>query len=143
MENYSADKVIIATGATSGIGRAVALRFANASARIVAIGRNRSALEAVAREIKSAGGDPPGEPDDVFRLARRELHRAQIPHPRSSEPLRLGKAIDGVTPYLDRRAEAAQRHLGDDCSEQFQREFEREGSNGFHPDVSAHEHALL
>src|SRR5260370_34019459 len=57
MENYSADKVVIATGATSGIGRAVALRFANASARVVAIGRSRSAVEVVASESESAGGE--------------------------------------------------------------------------------------
>src|SRR5437868_14593859 len=57
MENDSADRVVIITGATSGIGRAVALRFAKASARVVAIGRNRSALEEVASEIKSAGGE--------------------------------------------------------------------------------------
>ena len=57
MENDSADRVVIITGATSGIGRAVALRFAKASARVVAIGRNRSALEDVASEIKSAGGE--------------------------------------------------------------------------------------
>src|SRR3989440_3042195 len=57
MENDSADRVVIITGATSGIGRAVALRFAKALARIVAIGRNRSALEDVASEIKSAGGE--------------------------------------------------------------------------------------
>src|SRR2546421_12432101 len=57
MENDSADRVVIITGATSGIGRAVALRFAKASARVVAIGRNRSALEDVASEIKSGGGE--------------------------------------------------------------------------------------
>src|SRR5438552_11012862 len=57
MENDSADRVVIITGATSGIGRAVALGFAKASARVVAIGRNRSALEEVASEIKSAGGE--------------------------------------------------------------------------------------
>src|SRR5207302_7020415 len=57
MDSDSANKVVIATGATSGIGRAVALRFAKASARIVAVGRNRSALEEVASEIKSAGGE--------------------------------------------------------------------------------------
>ena len=57
MENDSADRVVIVTGATSGIGRAVALRFAKASARVVAIGRNRSALEDVASEIKSGGGE--------------------------------------------------------------------------------------
>ena len=57
MENDSADRVVIITGATSGIGRAVAQRFAKALARIVAVGRNRSALEEVASEIKSAGGE--------------------------------------------------------------------------------------
>ena len=57
MDNDSTDKVVIATGATSGIGRAVALRFAKASARVVAIGRNESALEDVANEIKNAGGE--------------------------------------------------------------------------------------
>src|SRR2546422_11251020 len=57
MENDSVEKVVIITGATSGIGRAVALRFAKALARVVAIGRNRSALEDVANEIKNAGGE--------------------------------------------------------------------------------------
>jgi len=57
MDSNSANKVVIATGATSGIGRAVALRFAKASARVVAVGRNRSALEDVSSEIKSAGGE--------------------------------------------------------------------------------------
>lgn len=57
MENDSVEKVVIITGATSGIGRAVALRFARALARVVAIGRNRSALEDVANEIKNAGGE--------------------------------------------------------------------------------------
>jgi NAD(P)-dependent dehydrogenase (short-subunit alcohol dehydrogenase family) len=57
MENDSVEKVVIITGATSGIGRAVALRFAKAVARVVAIGRNRSALEDVANEIKNAGGE--------------------------------------------------------------------------------------
>src|SRR5436853_4107742 len=57
MEKDSAERVVIITGATSGIGRAVAQRFARALARIVAIGRNRSALEDVASEIKSAGGE--------------------------------------------------------------------------------------
>jgi len=52
MENDSANRVVIITGATSGIGRAVALRFAKASARVMAIGRNRFALEDVASEIR-------------------------------------------------------------------------------------------
>jgi NAD(P)-dependent dehydrogenase (short-subunit alcohol dehydrogenase family) len=46
------------TGATSGIGRAVAKRFASASSRIIAIGRNRSTLEEVEAEIRQSGGEP-------------------------------------------------------------------------------------
>ena len=56
MENGSAERVILVTGATSGIGRAVARRFAESSARVVALGRNRSALEEVEDEITRAGG---------------------------------------------------------------------------------------
>lgn len=44
------------TGATSGIGRAVAKRFATAAAHVVVIGRDQSALDKVQQEIESAGG---------------------------------------------------------------------------------------
>jgi NAD(P)-dependent dehydrogenase (short-subunit alcohol dehydrogenase family) len=56
MENGSGERVILVTGATSGIGRAIARRFAESSARVVALGRNRSALEEVEDEITRAGG---------------------------------------------------------------------------------------
>lgn len=44
------------TGATSGIGRATAKRFAAAAAHVVIIGRDQSALKEVEQEIESAGG---------------------------------------------------------------------------------------
>ena len=50
-------KIAIITGATSGIGRATALRFAEAGARLAIVGRNREALAEVAREIKERGGE--------------------------------------------------------------------------------------
>ena len=50
-------RVIMVTGATSGIGRAVAKRFAQSSARIICIGRDRSALADVENEIKTVGSD--------------------------------------------------------------------------------------
>jgi NAD(P)-dependent dehydrogenase (short-subunit alcohol dehydrogenase family) len=46
---------VIVTGATSGIGRATALRFARARASVLAVGRDRRQLEAVALEIRAAG----------------------------------------------------------------------------------------
>jgi len=58
MERNAGDKVVLVTGATSGIGRAVALRFAESAARVTAIGRSVEALRQVGDEIKSAGGTP-------------------------------------------------------------------------------------
>lgn len=48
--------VAMITGATSGIGRAVAKRFAAAAAQVVIVGRDQSALKKVQQEIESAGG---------------------------------------------------------------------------------------
>src|SRR5215813_10158816 len=56
MENKQGPKVAMITGATSGIGRAVAKRFAAASVHTVIIGRHQSALDQVAREIQQTGG---------------------------------------------------------------------------------------
>ena len=49
MEREFANKVVLVTGATSGIGRAVALTFAAAGADIAAVGRNQEALAAFRR----------------------------------------------------------------------------------------------
>ncbi len=58
MERNPGDKVVLVTGATSGIGRAVALRFAESAARVAAVGRNPEALRDVGDAIKKAGGEP-------------------------------------------------------------------------------------
>src|SRR6266404_2439587 len=57
MEDSFANKVVFVTGATSGIGHAVAVKFAAASARVVAVGRDRAALREVETAIKNAGGE--------------------------------------------------------------------------------------
>ena len=57
MEKELDGKVAIVTGATSGIGRATALRFAEAGARVALVGRNAQSLNAVVGEIKVAGGE--------------------------------------------------------------------------------------
>ena len=56
MNDVSASRVVMITGATSGIGRAVAKRFASTSSQIIAIGRNHSSLEEVEAEIRQSGG---------------------------------------------------------------------------------------
>ena len=50
------DKVIIVTGASSGIGRATALRFAIARATVVLVARSKDALESLAEEVVESGG---------------------------------------------------------------------------------------
>jgi NAD(P)-dependent dehydrogenase (short-subunit alcohol dehydrogenase family) len=57
MERNAGDRVVLVTGATSGIGRAVALRFAESAARVVAAGRNAEALREVGDAIRKAGGE--------------------------------------------------------------------------------------
>jgi NAD(P)-dependent dehydrogenase (short-subunit alcohol dehydrogenase family) len=47
---------VIVTGASSGIGRAAALRFGRAGASVLAVGRDEQALGDVAAEIERAGG---------------------------------------------------------------------------------------
>jgi NAD(P)-dependent dehydrogenase (short-subunit alcohol dehydrogenase family) len=49
-------KVALVTGATSGIGKATAIRLASERASICAVGRNPKALEEVAGLIKETGG---------------------------------------------------------------------------------------
>jgi NAD(P)-dependent dehydrogenase (short-subunit alcohol dehydrogenase family) len=51
-----ANKVALITGAGRGIGRAIAIAYANAGARVMLVGRNPDPLNAVAQEITSNGG---------------------------------------------------------------------------------------
>jgi len=54
-----AGRVIAITGASSGIGRAVALACARVGAEVILVGRNARKLEAVHTEIETAGGPSP------------------------------------------------------------------------------------
>jgi NAD(P)-dependent dehydrogenase (short-subunit alcohol dehydrogenase family) len=60
-----ANKVIIVTGAASGIGRQIARMFADDDALVIAIDRNQEALEAAAHEIQRTGGMVTAQPVDI------------------------------------------------------------------------------
>jgi NAD(P)-dependent dehydrogenase (short-subunit alcohol dehydrogenase family) len=50
-------KVAFVTGATSGIGHACAIAFANAGAKVVCVGRKEDALKAVEERIRETGAE--------------------------------------------------------------------------------------
>lgn len=51
----ASDEVVVITGATAGVGRAVAHRFARAGYRIGLIARDQASLDAVRQEVEAAG----------------------------------------------------------------------------------------
>src|SRR5437879_8520028 len=70
-------KIAVVTGASSGVGRAVAVAFGREGARVALIARNIAGLEAAAQTICSAGSEAMvfpldvADPDAVQAAARR------------------------------------------------------------------------
>ncbi len=70
--------VVVITGASGGIGRAAARRFAADGARIGLIARGRKGLEAAAREVQDAGGEALVLPVDVAHHDQVEAAAASV-----------------------------------------------------------------
>jgi NAD(P)-dependent dehydrogenase (short-subunit alcohol dehydrogenase family) len=60
-----ANEIVVITGASGGVGRAAARKFAAEGARIGLIARGRRGLEGAAREVREAGGEALVLPLDV------------------------------------------------------------------------------
>lgn len=87
MENNINDKVIVITGASSGIGEATALLLAGRGAKVVLGARGSGRLEALAKRITDAGGQAAYAPTDVkkredvsnlVRLARERFGKLDV-----------------------------------------------------------------
>jgi len=80
MDEFSLEgKVALITGASRGIGRAIALRFAQAGGQVAVSSRKLASVQSVADEIKAAGGEALavqahiGKWEDVTALAARTM----------------------------------------------------------------------
>jgi NADP-dependent 3-hydroxy acid dehydrogenase YdfG len=78
MTGEALGRVVWVTGAGSGMGRAAAVAAAALGRRIALSGRRSEALEAVADEVRSAGGDALVVPLDVTDVAAIERTHATI-----------------------------------------------------------------
>src|SRR4051812_45746142 len=63
-------KVVIVTGASSGIGRAAALNFASSGATVVAVGRNEKELNALTAAVGKDAGSIRPHLADVMELSQ-------------------------------------------------------------------------
>jgi NAD(P)-dependent dehydrogenase (short-subunit alcohol dehydrogenase family) len=74
----SKGEVVVLTGASGGVGRATARRFAEEGARIGLIARGRRGLDAAAREVQERGGEALVLPLDVANHDQVEAAAASV-----------------------------------------------------------------
>lgn len=77
-EKPGGGQVVVVTGASSGVGRAVARAFGERGARVGLLSRNEDGLNAAAAEIRTVGGEALVCPTDVADSLAVERAAAQI-----------------------------------------------------------------
>ena len=92
MSKRFTDRIIMVTGASSGLGRAICISLGNEGANVLALGRNEDALASTQAEVEKAGGKCLAMPFDLARYG-------EFP--------RLFEALKGQVPHLDGIVHAA------------------------------------
>lgn len=130
-------RVALITGSSSGIGRALALRFAAEGARVMVHGTRQDKADAVLAEIRSAGGEAAtaladvGDPVQCRALVARTLERFG-----GIDILVNNAGQVTLEPFLEFPAESWQRFLDVHvsgaffCSQEAARQMVRQGRGG-------------
>jgi NADP-dependent 3-hydroxy acid dehydrogenase YdfG len=74
----SALEVVVITGASAGLGRAAARKFASHGARIGLLARGDDGLKAARREVEQLGSEAPVVPTDVANAEQVEAAAEKI-----------------------------------------------------------------
>src|SRR5437868_1843488 len=78
MRNGSDREVVVITGASAGVGRAAAQKFARRGARIGLLARGRAGLDGARRDVEQLGGEALVVPTDVADAKAVEAAAAQV-----------------------------------------------------------------
>jgi NAD(P)-dependent dehydrogenase (short-subunit alcohol dehydrogenase family) len=100
------EKVAIVTGAASGIGKAIADRFAREGALVIVADKNESAIPPAVDDIKAAGGQAAGFAVDVADRAQIQAFMSKVVETYSRIDIFVNNAgITRYRPFLTASAE--------------------------------------
>jgi short-subunit dehydrogenase len=103
-------EVVVVTGASAGVGRAVAREFGKRRARVGLIARGTDGLEAARREIEAYGGQAIVLPADVAEADKVELAAAEVEKTFGPIDIWVNNAMASVfSPIWDMQADEIRR----------------------------------
>ena len=109
MTDFFRDRTVLVTGASAGIGEAMARRLAPMGARLVLVARSADTLDQLAGELRAAGGDATPLPHDLGTADAAETLATRLDEMGIAIDVLINNAGYGIQgPFLDHSAADAE-----------------------------------